>query len=259
MSKTKFVYSLSDTRSFKLQVFNSLKSLSLFVKPKDIIVIVNPKSNSRGIRSLSRFCTVYQGNPYYENLDLPPFRYKIEMCDIDADNIVFLDCDTIIMDDPKELIDGDFDVMGRQEPCMAYEGEKRPSWDQEEWERQLKRFGKPTDSIAYNDGFIILKNGIHKKIKKDFIKYYKMYANGELKSPNTTDDSHHNAFALSLALAGYKAKHMNTHHHWYGWRAENFTSSDKTYVLHIGTSKNDLQGYLYNLSRHHIGEFSVYA
>ncbi len=251
---TKFVYCLSYNRSFRKQVSNSVRTLSQFIPKEDIILIVNPPNGIERLKKIfNKYATIYEGNKFYEELDLPNFKYKIEMCDIDCDNLVFLDCDTIILKDPRELLDGDYDFFGREEPCRSIDNNMKETWNQETWETNLARFNLPLDSIPYNDGFVIFKNKTHMKIKDDFIKYYKMYNNNEIDSPNTVDDMHHNEFALSMAVSNYNCKVMDDKHHWYGWRAIPYTKSDDSYVLHVGTDKSGLQGYMYNISRHYHG------
>jgi len=250
MEDFKLVYCLKDDRSFRYQLMNSIKSVSKFVDKENIITIINPSSNSRAIESLSDHTTIYQGSKFYNDLDLPSFKYKMELCDIDTKNLIFLDCDTIVLRDITELLDDDYDFFAIEEPCRAYNGLVKPSWNQETWESNLSKFNLPLNSIPYNDGFMMFKNGVHKKIKEDFLKYYSMYHNKEIISPNTTDDMHHNEFALSLAVSKYNCKEMNNTQHWFGWRGVPYRKEEKAYVVHIGTNKRGLAGYRTNLSRH---------
>jgi len=246
MDEFKVVYTLSDSKSLILQAVNSVKSLIRFVDKSNIVFIINPYSKKLE-KILGRFGEIYRGNDYYTRLNLPIYKYKIEMCDINAKNLIFLDCDTIIYKDITELLDGDFQFFGREEPCRSINGNFKNTWNEEIWKNNLRKFRKNENAIPYNDGFIIFKDGIHKKIKDEFILFYKMYNEGSLKSPNTVDNMHHNEFALSMAVANYKCKSMSENHHWYGWRNEMF--KEKPYVLHLGTNKNGMFGYLNNLRK----------
>lgn len=254
MEDLKIVYSLSDNRNFRGQALNSLKSLSRFVDKENITVICNPPYKSKQFERLADYGTLYQGSEEYQKLDLPLFRYKIELCDIKCDNLIFLDCDTIIMKDITKLLDGDYDFYAKEEPCRSFAGELKGTWNDIYWKEILKYLSLPLDALPYNDGFCIFKNRLHTKIKDKWIEYYQNYHNKIWNSPNTVDDMHHNEFALSLAIAGYKCKVMGDTEHFFGWRAVPYTHSDETYVLHIGTNKAGISGYLYNLSRHYIPE-----
>jgi len=243
----KVVYTLTDNKSFRAQIYNSIRTLYKFVKKENIVCIVNPYTNSRFISWLSKYSEIYRGNEFYSNLNLPIYKFKIEMCDIDAENIIFLDCDTLILKDITKLLDGNFDVFAREEPCRSYNGILKPTWNQKIWEHNLSKFNLPKKTYPINDGFVIFKNYTHKKIKNDFIKYYKLYQDKLLVSPNTVDNMHHNEFALSMAIANYNLKYMTELEHWYGWRSEIYKKLP--YVIHVGTNKLGLKGYLQNLER----------
>ena len=216
MEEFKVVYTLTDNRFFRMQIARSIKGLLKYVDKENVVCIINPASNSSFIKELKKRVTVVDGDIFYHNLELPKFKYKIEMCDVDAKSIIFLDCDTLV-------------------------------WSQKTWEYNLSLFNLSTKALPINDGFVIFKNRTHQKIKRDFIKYYKMYHNKEIKSPNTADNMHHNEFALSMAIANYNIKYMTELEHWYGWRAEMYEKLP--YVIHVGTNKSGLEGYLQNLKR----------
>lgn len=241
------VYTLPDTFDFYFQVKNSLKTLHRFVDRDEVTLIVNPKPRKTSkIWSLKRYAEIRPGDEFYKNLALPNFKYKIEICDIDADDLIFLDCDTLVLRDIRELLN-DFDYSAREEPCFRYEGKIKPTWDNKAWKDALRHFNKPQDAIPINDGFLIIRHGIQKKIKDDFLAAYTLFHQKKLKSPNTVDDMHHNEFAISIALAGYKFKPMTEEHHWFGWRPEQ--PNVIPYVLHVGTDKRGLAGYKENLER----------
>jgi len=247
MEEFKVVYTLTDNRFFRMQIVRSIKGLLKYVDKENVVCIINPASNSSFIKELKKRVTVVDGNIFYHNLELPKFKYKIEMCDVDAKSIIFLDCDTLVTRDITELLDGEYDVYAREEPCRSINGTMKPTWSQKTWEYNLSLFNLSTKALPINDGFVIFKNRTHQKIKRDFIKYYKMYHNKEIKSPNTADNMHHNEFALSMAIANYNIKYMTELEHWYGWRAEMYEKLP--YVIHVGTNKSGLEGYLQNLKR----------
>jgi len=254
MEEFKVVYTLSDNRAFRLQIFKSLLSLSKFIDKDNIILIVNPPS-SKIEKSYGKYATIYDGNEFYKNLNLPNYKFKIEITDIKSRNLIFLDCDTLVMRDIRELLDGDYDFFAREEPCRSVNGQMKPTWDEDIWKYNLKEFEKNTDALPYNDGFMIFKNNLHNKIKDEYLKFYLMYNKKQLKSPNTVDDMHYNEFALSMAVANYHCRNMNEEHHWYGWRNE--TPRIKPYVIHIGTNKSGLAGYLNNLRRFDEGIYTM--
>lgn len=255
MTEYQVVYTLSDTKSFRLQIYHSIKSLTRFVDKENITFIINPPSK-RLERYLSRFGNIYEGSEFYRLLDLPTFKFKIEMCDIDSNHLIFLDCDTIILKDITELLSGQYEFFGREEPCRSIYGNMKPSWDENVWKANLRYVKKQNLSATpYNDGFIIFKNKLHKKIKNEYILFYKMYNSRELESPNKADNMHHNEFALSLAVADFKCRNMTEEHHWFGWRNEMYKSIP--YVVHVGTNKSGITGYINNMRKFNASFYSM--
>lgn len=245
----KVVYCLTDSREFRLPIRNSIRTLTRFVDKEDIIFIMNPYVDGKFSRYLSKFGLVHKGDEFYYRLDLPKYKFKIELCDIDDNEIIFLDCDTLVMKDITELLDGNYDFFGREMSIRDSDGKYLPKWNQRNWNYCLEKFGIKKSATVYNDGFIIFKNNLHKKIKDDWIKYYKMFHAKEIPSPNNVDDMHHNIYALGLAIGNYRCAEMNERHHWYGWQGRPFMPSiDDTYVIHVGTLKNGIKGYKTSLS-----------
>ncbi len=244
----KIVYTANDDRFFMLQLYKSLSSLSKFVDKEYIDVIFNPEiTNKRNRDKIEQYANAVSGSTYADKIDLPPFRYKYDALCIDTDELIFLDCDTIVLKDVTELLDGDYDFFAREEPCRSVYGEYKPTWNETTW---LENLRKKEYTIPFNDGFMIFKNRTHNKIKFDFIDNYLLYYNKVTKSPNEADDSHLNEFALSLAVADYKCKIMTDKEHWYGWRPEMY--KEKPYVLHIGTGWNNMETYTRTLQRYHV-------
>ena len=241
MDDFKVVYTLSATRDFMYQMNRSLTSLNRWVDKENIISIVNPPSDNYRIKNLNKLSTVYQGNPKYGKISKSTYfnnfnaMYKLEMCDIESENLIFIDCDTIVLRDITELLDGDFDFSAREEPCRSINGIMKKDWNQDAWVESLKLLDLPLSSLPFNDGLMVFKNRTHIKIRDDILDFYNRYHAKELPYPMPDFPIHDNEFALSLAVAKYKVRYMGENEHWYGWRKEFISTKLPPYVIHFGT------------------------
>lgn len=194
---------------------------------ENIIVFFTPPRTEKSCLSLSKVATVIKTenitNPFLFVSERENGRYceKIQLCDVDSPNVIFLDTDTIIKKNPLELLDGDYDVSGRMDDSFLH---VFPN----DWLSLFRKMGK--DPIPYmNTGFLIFKNNTHKKIKDEWLKY----ANMDL--PKIHPFSYQkDEYALALTISGTKIKWLSFREHAYRWKREYLKD---TYVLH-GRKRN---------------------
>lgn len=215
------VYTLSDKGNMVKDILSSLKTASKFFDKKDIIIFHTPPRKEETTRKLSHYATVV----LTENITAPftfrrhigagQYGEKIQLCNVDRENIIFLDCDTKIMKDPRKLLDGDYDFAGRVAPMGDFDIGK--------WCNLFKMFGKEAIGM-FNAGFIILKNNTHKKIRKDWL----FYLNEDL--PKLHPNAYHkDQYSLSLAVSDLKILYLKSSEHAFRWLDEEHI---ETYVLH---------------------------
>ncbi len=222
MHKCKICYCISDVRSLVEETLQSIHSLNKFIDKENIIVFFTPPRTKKSYHNLSKFATVIKTenitDPFMFVTDQENGRYgeKIQLCDVDSPNVIFLDTDTIIKKNPLELLDGDYDVSGRIDDSYLHVSAN-------DWLSLFRKMGK--EPIPYmNTGFLIIKYNAHKKIKDDWLKYVNMDL------PKIHPFSYQkDEYALALAISGTKIKWMSFREHAYRWKREYLKD---TYVLH---------------------------
>ena len=222
----KICYCVSDVRSLVKETLCSIRSLSRFVEKDEIIVFYTPPRTKKSYYVLSKFATVIETEnitePFKFVKDGDKGRYgeKIHVCDVDSPNAIFLDSDTLIKKNPLELLDGDYDVSGRVESELPV--------DVDSWLSLFRSNGK--EPIPFmNTGFLIFKNGAHKEIRDEWLKY----VNSDL--PKIYSFFYHkDELAFALAISGKNIKWMSFREHAYRWKREHLKD---TYVLH-GRKRN---------------------
>lgn len=209
---TKYVYTLSSTKNFIREVQRSIRSLSMWVDPSDIVVFYTPPHDDRDKQKLeelgvdlrlvdnrSQPFSISSGKPGY-------YGEKTHIGAIEDETAVFLDCDTLVLGDITETIEGDFDFKAR--PGTAPINDSK-------WETMFSRFDRPVHEWMPNAGFMIFKNGTHKKIENEWLEF----VNTDLGF--TTSVAHHQEqYALALTLSEYDTKRMAPHEHVMEWNGE---------------------------------------
>ena len=226
----KIVYSLSNVRDLIRDCLRSLKTLNRFIDKNNIIIFYTPPRNYKTYNKLKKRAEVKEvdniSEPFWFTNNRGYLRAgeKIHLCNVNNENIIFLDCDTIVKRNPLELLNYDFDFMGRIEKrAMA-------KFDLKKWNNMFKKFNKKPIPM-FNTGFMIFKNYTHRKIKNDWIKY--SFMDLPKIHPLTYQKEQ---YALSLALSVFKIKYMSNREHAFRWYDE---EKINTYILH-GTHKKTL-------------------
>jgi hypothetical protein len=137
---------------------------------------------------------------------------------IDADSVLFLDCDTLVFDDPTNLFTGP--------RFRARSG--NANIDDEAWRDLFRTYDKPTFNFMPNAGVLIFDDGLHNEIAEEWQKYLNMDL------PQVHENYHKEQLALALALSGYDADELSQNEHVFEWMDESPTTGT---VYHLDTDK----------------------
>jgi len=208
--KYKIVYTISNNEKMLEELKYSILSARRWLNKEDIVVIFTPPYDNNSIKDIERIATVFikdnniassfSIHPLSPNPIIKPYGDKIYIKDINCPNILFLDCDTIIYNNPDRLFEGDFDFGGIATDTI-----------QEQWQyksnslQKLKRVYKlyNTDCHLWDGGTLIFKNFSHQKIASDWLDIYENERNlmdYSLRPNRKTYDQ------TSLTIAIYKHK-----------------------------------------------------
>ena len=219
----KVVYTVSDKGSMIEDVLKSLSTIRRFIDKNDIIIYYTPPRSEENFDKLSSLAVVLKA----ENITKPFLfqknrfgRYgeKIHLCDVNDPTVMFLDADTLIKKDIRELIKGDYDFSAR----VGISGYK--DFNQYIWSEMFRRIDKKPIYLP-NTGFMIFKNYTHREIKEEWLKYTN---DPYLPNPHPSSNAKEE-YALALAVSGKKIKWMTKKEHTCLWLNESQTDS---YVIH---------------------------
>lgn len=173
-----YLYTVSDRGKMYKDLINSINSLLRFVNPNQIIVIHTPdvnhgyhkKLSMKGIRNIVMDNELKPFNIVKDN-SRNRFGYygeKIAKLDNpvleDADNVMFLDCDTVILRDVEKLFEYDFDVAIRIDKGFV-------DFNISIWVKQFRDLGLDCIPMC-NTGVMLFKHGYHKIISGYAKDYY---------------------------------------------------------------------------------------
>ena len=203
------------------QILKSLRSLSSFVDKQKIFVFYTPPRTQKTERKLKHYATIIKAEnttkPFIFDpvIGLGNYGEKIHLCEMHASSVIFLDCDTIIKKDVTELLEGRFDFSGRMG--------RNKEIDWELWKSYCAQHKKPMRGI-FNTGFMIFKNYLHRKIRKEWMRFIE--ADIPRIHPYTYTKEE---YALSLALPLKNVRFMTEREHFMAWQDK--TAIDP-YVIH---------------------------
>lgn len=187
-----------------VQLVRSIKTLKNFVRPEDIHVFYTPpydEGDERMVRDLG--VNLWKADAETDSFAPLPgkspgyYGEKTKVGLVDAENVVFLDCDTLVLDDPFQVLEGDFDVKARPDQDTEYGN----------LEEFFRRNGKPVMGWIPNAGFIVFKNGVHKPLAEDWNRF--LDADFGYAQHGYNKDQ----FALALAMSEYKVEKMSGREH----------------------------------------------
>lgn len=224
-TNTRYVYSLSSRPRFIVQnAIRSIRSLLATTgpNPSDVVLFLTPPVDPEDVEKFSDLgVKVRKVEPVFSEGfrthlgdSFAEYAEKWHLTEIDAETVVFLDCDTVILDDLSEVIAGDFDFKAR--PLDAA--------DPERFAQLFDQRGLSRRTWYPNTGFLVFKNGYHRDVRDDWRRFIRedlgYYSEGFTKEQ----------FALSLATTNGEFSPMTPQEHVMEWRDE--VAADG-YVYHL--------------------------
>jgi len=214
----KIVYTLSHRGHMTEDLKRSLSTLTPYICPKDIIIFLTEPIVLEELLFLTRrgYDVRIRHKTEWK------FASKNYLCDIQDDDVIFLDCDTVAKKDPALLL-GDFVFSAR--PGTS---NKRFNYH---WKDTLEKYGLHTVPM-FNSGVVVFRQGIHRVMAKTWKSFLDMYIDRTLVPPHK-DRTMLNQYALSLAVAAHVPpsgiKYMTHTEHGYNWMRE----STDTIIYHL--------------------------
>lgn len=219
----KYAYTFSSRGNMPKDLLKSVKSLLSFADPQDIVVFYTPPRDESHLDTLEALgidvrLREHYGDAFKMGREDEPSHYndKLWICEMDDEEVAFLDCDTVVLEDPSGVFDGDFDFKARED---EYDLEATG------WSVLFEKFDKRENWMP-NAGFMIFKNGILKQSKEELRRFVE-YDYDEL----DVDTWHLEQYAFSLAMSEYSISRMDKTDHAFGWLDETPPSAT---VYHIG-------------------------
>lgn len=207
-SSPAFIYSLSSKRNLVLHTVRSIRTLRNHVPNAEIIVFYTPPRNQDDREVLEELDVKIRerpniGSSFATNAANSPSHYgsKIHLCDVDRETVIFLDCDTIILDDPRKLINQNFDFRARSEEFLL---------NKDEWQNLFNEFDQPYVTWMPNCGVLVFTNGMHREIKGVWMENLENVIDFGFQ----TDVAFHGEqYALALSIGEYNIDKLNPHEH----------------------------------------------
>jgi hypothetical protein len=227
---SKYIYTLSSKKDMVQQVIVSINSLLNFVNSEDIIVFFTPPRKSEDIELLDSIGVDVRE---VDNVSSPTertvggevrrFGEKLHLCSVDSDTVVFLDCDTVVLSNPKSVIEGDFDFKARPGDLPFKE---------DSWRNAFEKEGLEYVDWMPNAGFMIFKNGIHQEVEEDWKNHLGKGFEGHDLGHGPFTEQH----ALSFCLGNYNLEKMDEKYHCFVFGDE---KTNNATVYHLGGKWDD--------------------
>lgn len=236
---TVFAYTLSSRKGMVQQCLRSIATLKQHVDAEKIKIFYTPPYNKEDEEALRNTGAEIvkkenQTEAFNVSRSLPESHYgeKINLCNIDAENVVFLDCDTVVGNNIWEVVEGDFEFKAR--PAHRFN-------DREEWKQMFDRRDRPYLDWMPNAGFLVFKKKAHKKIQDDWADLVSQDLEFQMGKVN-----HHEQYALALAVSDLKIHEMERKDHVFEWDDEKVADAYVYHVAHSAGSSmmNTVKNYL---------------
>lgn len=224
---TTFVYTLSSVGRMVAQAVRSIRTLTHFVDPEQVVVFYTPPRDSDDadiLRSLGVDLRLVEneteGFSLIPGLGATRYGEKMRLCTIDDDTVVFLDCDTVVAGDIQELVSSsDADLHAR--------------WLEPEDEADWHEATGGAVTGYPNTGFLIFRNGAHENVQAAWRRWYGRGV--EYYAETYTLEQY--ALAVAADEAGLNTDSMGPRDHALEWRGE--YPADAT-VYHYSTYSESL-------------------
>lgn len=228
--KERYVYTLSSKKDMVQQAIVSINSLLNFVEAENIIIFFTPPVKSEDFELLESIGVDVRKA---KNISKPTertvggevrrFGEKLHLCSVDADTVVFLDCDTVIVRDPRKVISGEFDFKARPGDLP---------FEEDFWEESFENRGLNYVNWMPNAGFMIFKNGMHKEIENTWKKHFEEGFEGHNLDHGPFTEQH----ALSYCLGDYEIAKMDVKDHCFLFGDE---KASRATLYHLGGKWDD--------------------
>lgn len=225
----KFVYTLSSKGDMIRDCIKSIKSLkSQGIDASDIVVFFTPPVNDSDKQKLNSLqidlrLVGNQTDRIGHGVEEAGFGEKVQLCSVQDETVIFLDCDTLVLDNIQKSIEGDFDVKFRYARHQDYD---------KKWKELFRSHDKPPLPAMPNAGFLIFKNSTHQKIEEDWKRYIE---NVEF---SLNGMKHQEQYALALSVSnGFEIEEMASHEHVFEFLGEKEANG---IVYHLGSGENCL-------------------
>jgi len=158
-------YTFSDVMKLPDELYWSLKSASRFFTKNEIVVYYTPPRSEETLKRIEHYCTVKlvpNISRTYKWLWMTHRCYEKTWIKLtDDEEVLFLDCDTLVLRNPKELFLKDFEVGVRK---------MMPYFDWKNWKKILDNKSLPFVWMPLC-AVILFKHYMHKDICEEWLKY----------------------------------------------------------------------------------------
>ena len=240
---TVFTYTLSSRKGMVQQCLRSIATLKQHVDSSQIKIFYTPPYDEEDEQVLEATGAEIikkenQTEAFNVSRSLPESHYgeKINLCNIDSENVVFLDCDTVVGNNIWEVLEGDFEFKARPEEPP----------EEEVWKPLFEKFDEPYRDWMPNAGFLIFKNRFHQDLDEKWLKYFQEVdiQRGKV--------NHREQYALALATASGKVEKMTKKEHTLEWLEE---KTPDAYVYHIEQAAGSS---MVNVAKNYIAKLKFY-
>lgn len=151
---------------------------------------------------------------------------KVHICDVDHESVVFLDTDTLVLDSIDHIVrSSDADIAGRRATVMTLD-----SWSDKRWKRYQREHGASVNLPVLNGGFLIFRNGVHKRIKRNWLELMRSAYDHVIFG----SERHVDQWSLSPALGyhGFSFQPLSREEHAFAWEQDEAIGAT---IYHTGT------------------------
>lgn len=168
MTDVQYVYTLSSDGRLVENCIRSIHSLTEQVPSEDVTVFYTPPVTDRDTEALRKLgvdlrieeneTTAFSIMDQRDDHEERNYAEKIKLCSVEADTVVFLDCDTQVAGDIESCVTGAGRFRARPDPLDV--GDR--------WPELFERHDKPLLDWMPNAGFLVFKDGLHREIEDEW-------------------------------------------------------------------------------------------
>lgn len=242
-NKPKMVSDLRDSINSALKYLNSNDIIVIFSSPYDLNIVDEFKTLCNVIVKDTNLTEPFNMHPH-DSKDTPKlYGEKLWITTLPYKNILFLDCDTYINNNPDILYNGEFDFGG---VAIDFPKKEINPWQvNQKILMKTKRIYKLKGDIhIWNGGHLFFKNHLHNKIHDTWIRYFNDKSPMRIISPiKNTDDQ----LSLTPTLSHYPDINIRCYTEdeimkvgWFPERWKHKTYSNKVCIFHGDNLKEHL-------------------